>query len=196
MRDIVQIVSENQMWLSGVLLLFIALLLIWLVRKRSSQDELSKLLDAIGVDHLSNIVVDDDLGGEIHIEHLLLTGRGLVILDVKTIRGSIFSSDRMDEWTVISPQDRSTIQNPQRSLYYRISALRSLVQDVPVTGHILFLGAPEFAKGRPMDVIFPDELLDRYEKPGKIALESIVDAFFPYWERVRNACKQASDGDF
>ena len=195
MGGFVQIVSENQKWLYIALLLFVVPLLIWLVRKRSSQDELSELLDAIGVDRLSNIVVDDGMEGKIHIEHLLLTGQGLVVLDVKTIRGAIFASDRMDEWTVITPQGRSTIKNPQRTLYYRISALQLLAQDVPVTGHILFLGGSEFSKGCPMNVIFPDELLDCYEKPGKIALESIMDAFSPYWERVRNACKQAPASD-
>ena len=35
-------------------------------------------------------LVSDGMGGEIHIEHLLLTGKGLVVLDVKTITGVAF----------------------------------------------------------------------------------------------------------
>jgi len=165
-------------------------LLIWLVRRRRrAEGGLGGLVEAVGVDRVSDILVADGMGGEIHIEHLLLTGQGLVILDVKTIKGTVFASDRMEEWTVMTAKDRVVIQNPQPALYDRIAALRLLVRDVPVSGHILFEAEADFSKGRPRDVILPDELLARYRKPDKAELERIMDAFFPHWELVREACK-------
>ena len=173
-------------------MLFLLPALIWLVRRRRSKGGLKELVEAVGVDRVSDILVSDGMGGEIHIEHLLLTGKGLVVLDVKTIAGTVFASDRMDEWTVMTSNDRISIQNPQGALYDRIAALRLLVRDVPVTGHVLFVEGADFSKGRPKDVILPDELLDRYKKPEKAELERIMDAFRPHWETVRAACMPAT----
>jgi hypothetical protein len=47
----------------------------------------------------------------------------------------------------------------------------------------------DFSKGRPTHVIKPDELRERYSKPGHAELERVVDAFSPQWERVVAACE-------
>ena len=191
-ENIIQVNNEYGAWLLGALLLCLVALLIWLARRRRSRGGLGELLAAVGVDRISDILVADGMGGQIHIEHLILTGQGLLVLDVKRIKGTVFASDRMDEWTVMTPKDRISIQNPQPALYDRIAALRLLVRDVPVSGHILFVEGADFSKGRPKHVILPDELLARYKKPEKADLERIMDAFFPHWELVREACKPAS----
>lgn len=191
MDDLSQILIEYRAWLLGALLLLLVPLLIWLWRRRS-KGGLDALVEAVGVDRVSDVLVSDGMGGEIHIEHLLLTGQGLVVLDVKSIAGTVFASDRMDEWTVMTSKDRISIQNPQGALYDRMAALRLLVRDVPVSGHILFVEGADFSKGRPKDVILPDELLVRYKKPERADLERIMDAFAPHWEAVRQACRPAS----
>ena len=192
MENFAQVVNEYSEWLLGALLLLLLPALIWLVRRRRSRGGLQELVEAVGVDRVSDILVSDGMGGEIHIEHLLLTGKGLVVLDVKTITGTVFASDRMDEWTVMTSKDRISIQNPQGALYDRIAALRLLVRDVPVSGHVLFVDGADFSKGRPKHVILPEELLHRYKKPEKADLERIMDAFRPHWETVREACRPAS----
>ncbi len=176
-------------------MLCLAALLVLLIRRRRTEGALSGLVDAVGVDRVSDVLIADGMGGEIHIEHLLLTGHGLVVLDVKTVEGTVFASDRMDEWTIMGPNDRVAIQNPQPALYDRIAALRLLVRDVPVSGHILFAENADFSKGRPRDVIFPEELLARYRKPEKADLERIMDAFRPHWETVRGACRPVEKPD-
>ena len=191
MDNFSQVVIEYNAWLLGALVLVLVPLLVWLWRRRS-KDGLDSLVEAVGVDRVSDVLVSDGMGGEIHIEHLLLTGQGLVVLDVKSIGGTVFASDRMDEWTVMTSKDRISIQNPQGALYDRIAALRLLVRDVPVSGHVLFVEGADFSKGRPKDVILPDELLVRYKKPERADLERIMDAFSPHWESVRKACRPAS----
>jgi len=191
MGSFFQVFIEHRVWLLSGLLLGVLLVSIWAIRRRRSKIGLEELLEAIGMDRVSDVLVSDGMGGEISIEHLVLTAKGLVILDVKTITGTVFASDQIDEWTVLTSTDRISIQNPQRTLHDRITALRLLVRNVPVSGHVLFAEGADFSKGRPKDVILPDELLVRYRKPVKIDLESIMGAFLPHWETVCAACKPA-----
>jgi hypothetical protein len=156
-----------------------------LVYRRRRRGNLDELLRAVSVESLRDILLPDRMGGEIHLQHLLLTAKGLVVLDVKTVRGMVFAGDRLDEWTVIDRAQRFAFPNPQPALYDRVAALRAVAKDMPVTGYILFLDHADFSKGRPTDVIFPDELQTRYRKPEKAELERLMEAFYPHWERVQ-----------
>jgi hypothetical protein len=127
------------------------------------------------------------MGGQIQLEHLLLTANGLVIIDVKEFEGTIFAGDRMQEWTVIGQQGRFTFPNPLGTLYDRIAAVRQLVRDVPVTGHVLFAHSAAFSKGRPKDVLLPTELVELYPKPERADLEQLLESLAPHWQRVKGA---------
>jgi hypothetical protein len=156
----------------------------WGRRRRAS---VLDTLDTIAIDRVTNVLLPDGMGGQIQVEHLLLTGGGLIVLDVKAYEGTIFASDRMEEWTVIGKDGRFTFPNPLVTLYDRVAALRQLVRDVPVAGYVLFGAGADFSKGRPRDVILPDELVDRHRKPEKADLERLLEAFAPHWERVKAA---------
>ena len=60
--------------------------------------------------------------GNVRLEHLVLTGHGLLVVDAKPFVGSIFASERMAEWTVIGKQGRFTFPNPLGTLYDRVAA--------------------------------------------------------------------------
>ena len=93
------------------------------------------------------MLVPDGMGGQIQIEHLLLTANGLVVVDVKAFEGTIFASDRMEEWTVIGRDGRFTFpESAQSTLYDRVAALRQLVRDVPVVGLVLFAPGADFRR--------------------------------------------------
>jgi len=93
----------------------------------------------------------------------------------------------MAEWTVIGKQGRFTFPNPLGTLYDRVAALRQLVRDVPVAGHVLFAGGADFSKGRPRDVLSATELVERYRRPEKEDIERLLVAFAPHWDRVKAA---------
>ena len=165
--------------------------LVYLWRRRRPRGGVAEALRAIGVDSLQDILLPDGMGGQIHLQHVLLTVKGLVVLELKTVEGMVFASDRMDEWTVIGRAGRFSFQNPQPALYERVAALRSQARDIPVAGHVLFLEQADFSKGRPTEVIFPDELRARYGKPERAELERLMEAFYPHWEKVLEASKPA-----
>jgi hypothetical protein len=155
---------------------------------------LARALQAVAIYRLQDVLVPDGMGGQIQVEHLLLTANGLVVIDVKAFEGTIFASDRMAEWTVIGQQGRFTFPNPQGTLYDRVAALRQLVRDVPVVGHVLFAPGADFSKGRPKDVVLPAELVELYRKPERADLERLIDAFTPHWDRVKAATQPVTAG--
>ena len=172
---ILNVFSTNKEWLiGGLFLLGIFVVFIFIKRKQSDSNPLTNLIEEISIERLSNIVLYDDMDGEIHIEHLLLTIRGLVILDVKTSTGKVFGGNQMDEWAILTGQERISIQNPQTALYNRMAALRLLVRDIPILGHVLFIQGADFSRDRPENVILPQELLNLYKIENNLLIKETL----------------------
>jgi hypothetical protein len=96
------------------------------------------------------------MGGFIHIDHILLTPRGVLVLDTRRVTGLIFGGDQMSDWTVMGRGHRYTFDNPQPALYDRIAAVKALVGEVPVEGRLLFSNVGKFTKGIPKWVLMLD----------------------------------------
>ncbi|MBN1237186.1 MAG: NERD domain-containing protein [Gammaproteobacteria bacterium] len=168
-----------------------ALLVVLVWRRR--RPEIARVLRGAAIDSAYDVLVPNGMGGQIHIEHLLLTSKGVVIVDVKGYEGTIFGSDRMDEWTVMTRDKRRfTFPNPQDTLYDRIAAIRRLVRDIPVSGHVLFSSAADFTKGRPREVILAHEFVEEYRKPDKAELEQLKESYIPMWERIKESLEPAN----
>jgi len=112
-------------------------------------------LERIGYQAAHQVLVPDGMGGFIHIDHLLLTRRGVVLLDTRRVAGLIFGGDQMSDWTVMGRR-RYTFDNPQPALYDRMAAVKALVGDVPVEGRLLFSNLGKFTKGKPKYVTMMD----------------------------------------
>ena len=178
---------DQSTWLiaAGVIL---ALLIAWLIyRRRMAGDRLQRVLDDISYDRVDGILIPNGDDGEIQIDHLLLTSRGLLIVDIKDVTGAVFGSDKMEQWTVISSENRFTFSNPQPGLYDRIAAVRHIVRQVPVEGRLVFLDGAEFTKGVPKYVAGLDELHADFNEPDKAAGKFKIEAFKPHWDLIRKA---------
>ncbi len=124
-------------------------------RRRARRKRLLARLDRIAYESAHQVLVPDGMGGYIHIDHLLLTPRGLLVLDTRRVAGLIFGGDQMSDWTVIGRR-RFTFDNPQPALYDRIAAVKALVGDFPVEGRLLFSNIGKFTKGMPKYVMMLD----------------------------------------
>ncbi len=173
--------------LAGVLLL----LLVWLVYRHfyARRRSLETVIRSIAYENLSDLVIAKMDEGEIHIDHLLLTAQGLLILDVKEAHGTVFGSDKMQDWTVIGDERRYTFANPQPALYDRIAAVKHVVRQVPVSGRLLFLDGANFTKGVPNMVCTLDELLSEFGDNDKTGAAAKIDAFKPHWELIRSKAR-------
>jgi hypothetical protein len=142
---------------AGVLLL--GGLIYWGVRayqRRARRRALLARLERVAFDAAHQVLVPDGMGGYIHIDHLLLTPRGVLVLDTRRVVGLIFGGDQMSDWTVMGRGRRFTFDNPQPALYDRVAAVKALVGDVPVEGRLLFSNAGKFTKGIPKYVLMLD----------------------------------------
>jgi len=186
--------SETHLLLLVVAVLLLVLLLFVHRRRRGGARSLSSLFSAIAFERIDGLVVPNGDDGEIQIDHLLLTSNGLLIVDVKDVVGTVFGSDKMQDWTVINEERRFTFANPQPALYDRIAAIRAIVRQVPVTGRILFLDGASFTKGVPRLVSQFDELLQEFVDKDKASAKMKVEAFKPHWERIRRSAVASEAG--
>src|SRR5271154_4745633 len=125
-------------------------------RRRSRRRSLLTRLGRIAFEAAHQVLVPDGMGGFIHIDHLLLTPRGVLVLDTRRVAGLIFGGDQMSDWTVMGRSRRYTFDNPQPALYDRIAAVKALVGEVPVEGRLLFSNVGKFTKGIPKWVLMLD----------------------------------------
>jgi Nuclease-related domain len=131
----------------------------WL-RRRRAREKLARL-DGICFRRVSSVLIPDGNGGQLHLDHLLLSPKGLVVIAERDLAGVVFGSQLMDEWALM-PSGRGariTFANPLRPLYDRIAAVGALAgEGVPVEGRVLFRDAAEFPKGHPPLVVRESEL--------------------------------------
>jgi hypothetical protein len=187
--------AEQINWIYSTVAL-VALLLAWLIyRRRTGGNRLQRVLDEISYDRVDGVLIPNGDEGEIQIDHLLLTARGLLIIDIKDVSGTVFGSDKMENWTVISNKHRFTFSNPQPALYDRIAAVRHIVRQVPVEGRLVFLDGAEFTKGIPDLVAGIDDLHTEFNETDKAAGKFKVEAFKPHWDLIRKAALGTQVGE-
>ena len=179
--------------LTGVLLALVVLVLLlvalwWLRRRRAAEPE-ARLKQAAGA-MLRNVLVPDGNGAELLLGHVLLTPRGILLVDLRHVDGHVFGGESMQDWTVLARQGRHTFANPQHQLYDRVAAVRRLVPDVPVEGCVAFTGRASFSRGRPQHALLFDELIASLQVEPAAAGDSLA-AFMPYWDRLRDAAMDA-----
>lgn len=165
----------------------IAGLLVWAFlewRAYRARRAIDEAISSIAYETLKNVLVPNGNGGQIHIHYLLLTQRGLLVLDLLDHPGAVFGGDQMIEWTVIGKKRRFTFANPQHALYDRMAAVRQLTGDVPVDGRVLFTLRSEFPKGKPRYVVRIDDLTEDFPRVDTMR-GNITAAFGDVWANVK-----------
>ncbi len=156
-----------------------------LIRARRAIDN---VISSVAYDELRNVLLPTGSGEQIHVNYLLLTQKGLLLIDLFDAHGVIFAGEKMEQWSIFGPKRHFMISNPLPMLYDRVAAVRQYAGDnVPVDGRIVFSMRGEFPKGRPDAVIRLDELQDLYPAVEKSAGGGAAAAFADVWDRIRHA---------
>jgi hypothetical protein len=155
------------------------------VRRRKSRAELHDSILSIAFDHVQDVLVPDGMGGVMHVDYLLLTSRGVLVVDLRDVEGNIFGGDQMTEWTAMEGAQRQTFPNPQGALYDRVAAVRSLAGDLNVEGRILFTRRGRFPKGLPRWTLMVDSLRTEFPPADGHAFESWLARYRETWESLR-----------
>ncbi len=175
----------------------VALLLTWVIiiwRKRQALQKMERTIDSIAYEVLRNVLIPNGMDGHIFLQYLLLTERGLLVLDLVERPGAIFGGDQMVQWTSIGKKGRYTFRNPQHVLYDRLAAVKLLAANTPVDGRVVFTTRSEFPKGKSTYVLRVDELTDHFSVVDRNR-GNVVAAFANVWSHVKqNAQPATSEG--
>lgn len=156
---------------------------IWF-KEYSRRRGIDSAIGSVAYEMLRNVLVPNGNGGQIHINYLLLTQRGVLIADVLDLPGAVFGGDQMLEWAAISKKHRYSFANPQHALYDRMAAVKLLAGDVPVEGRVIFTVRSEFPKGKPRNVVRLDNLPNDFPVVDKVR-GNITAAFGDVWANVK-----------
>lgn len=172
---------------------FIALLawvlVIW--NKHRAAQKMEQTIDSIAYDVLRNVLIPNGMDGHIFLQYLLLTERGLLVIDLLDRPGAIFGGDQMVEWTSIGKKRRYTFRNPQHVLYDRLAAVKSLAANTPVDGKVVFTTRSEFPKGKSTYVMRIDELTSQFAVVDRNR-GNVVAAFANVWTQVKKNAQPSS----
>jgi len=159
----------------------------WL-RQVRARKAIDNVISSVAYDELRNVLLPTGTGDQIHVNYLLLTQRGLLVIDLFDVPGVIFAGEKMAQWSVFGPKRHFTFTNPLPMLDDRLAALRQLAGDTPVEGRIVFSMRGEFPKGRPAAVLRLDGLQDEFPVVER-AQGGVAAALAPVWDRVKQAAQ-------
>jgi hypothetical protein len=160
---------------------------VWMLRRKDAR-RVARVTSG-AADYLRNVLVPDGNGGDYHLDFVLLTSRGVIIIDMRDISGNVFGGDQMTDWTLMDGPRRSTFQNPQSGLYDRIASVKAVTQDVPVEGRIVFTKSAKFPKGLPRFTVMLDSIAAEFPRLGAAELDIAVSRYKPGWARLKEAVK-------
>lgn len=164
--------TRNDMLLNtlAVLVICFAVLgsLIWLVSKKEGwaselkgargEAMVAAELKRTGLPHLNDLYVED--GDDItQIDHVVLAGGTLVVIETKNYDKPIFASPGDTTWTAQYKKETEAEANPQRQNRWHITILSRVVGgSVPIEGVVVVMNFAEFPKWKPSGVIKLKEL--------------------------------------
>ena len=178
---------QNRLILTVVGVVMFIALVVYLVRAlktRAAAKRLHQGIVSVSIEYLHNVLVPDGMGAVMHVDYLLLTSRGVVVIDLRDQRGNIFGGDQMTQWTVMNGAHRATFQNPQHALYDRVAAVRALAGELPVEGRILFTRNARFPKGLPRWTLMVDSLRAEFPPVASDAARDWIGRFRGEWQAI------------
>ena len=159
----------------------------WVVRRRDARRVAR--VTAGAADYLRNVLVPDGNGGDYHLDFVLLTSRGVIVIDMRDITGNVFGGDQMTAWTLMNGPSRTTFVNPQAGLYDRIASVKAIATETPVEGRIVFTKRAKFPKGLPRFTVMLESVAAEFPKLGAAELEIAVSKYRPGWTKLKDAAK-------
>ena len=193
MISLPQLDTQTLLSIGAAVLLIVALLFFWGWdrRRRARAAQLAAVVGS-AFEYQRDILAPDGQGGWMHIDFLLLTARGCVVIDLRNVAGNIFGGDQMNDWTVMHREQRYTFVNPQTGMYDRIAAVRALVNELPVDGRVIFTPRGQFPKGLPRYTLMLGSLVSEFPRVDSQSAEQLQPQWREDWQRLTAACKPSS----
>jgi hypothetical protein len=178
------LVAALGLLLAAIVLSLLAVKLWRLWQRRRLSRARSASIEKVALAQVRDMLVPDGNGGHLHLDWLLLTTRGLLVLDVRDVHGNVFGSEQMGDWTVMNGAARSTFPNPLPALLDRLAVLSRLVPQIGVEGRVLFTENARFPKGTPQNCLVIHSLAAEFPVVEAGAAAGMSATMMPHWERL------------
>lgn len=112
--------------------------------------------------HLLNNITLPVGNGTTQIDHILVSTRGVFVIETKHYSGWIFADAKSQKWTQVLYKKKFTFQNPLRQNYKHLKTIQGILDFLPkehIHSVVVFTGSAEFKADKPERVFNPQELL-------------------------------------
>ena len=112
--------------------------------------------------HLLNNITIPFQDGTTQIDHILISTKGIFVIETKHYSGWIFASEKSDQWTQVIYRVKSKFQNPIRQNYRHVKALQQLLDFLPreqIHSVVVFSGNAVFKSPVPKGVVYLNQLV-------------------------------------
>lgn len=115
---------------------------------------------------LSNITLRLEDGTTTQVDHILITTKGLFVIETKNYKGWIFAKSKSKIWTQSIYHEKFRFQNPIHQNYKHVKAIQKILEFLePELIHniVVFSGKAVFKTTKPDNVFYIEELITAIE---------------------------------
>jgi len=113
--------------------------------------------------HLLNNVTIPFQDGTTQIDHILISTKGIFVIETKHYSGWIFANEKSKQWTQVVYRVKSQFQNPIHQNYKHVKAIQHLFDFLPkeqIHSIVVFSGSAVFKSPVPKGVLYLNQLVN------------------------------------
>ena len=146
-----------------LLLLLSLFLLLPTIKLKIGEYKNNKILKNLSKFQLKNVAIQINPDETVHIDYLMLVPSGILVLNIMKYNGIIFGGENVELWTQLVNQKSYKFPNPLRDLEVCESAIRGVIKNCNIIGHIAFVSNCQFPKGKPAKISLLHEMQGELE---------------------------------
>jgi hypothetical protein len=182
--------EEKEIYLlPGLLAILLVMLVGYLVfrrlKKTRTKRKIKRVMRKLSHEMVSNIMLPDGTGNFVHFDYLLLTPKGVIVVDIKDYTGFLFGGENMDQWTQMIKRKSYKFENPLHHNQTRVAVVKNMVGNVPVLGYVVFTNVGRFPKGSPVNTYMLDNI--REDTGLKRDKSKLSSSFLQAWDVLKGA---------
>jgi len=111
--------------------------------------------------HLLNNVTLPFQDGTTQIDHILISTKGIFVLETKHFSGWVYGNEQSKQWMQVIYRMKNRFQNPLHQNYRHVKAIQQLLEFLPeeqIHSIVVFSGSAEFKSGMPKGVVYVSHL--------------------------------------
>ena len=113
--------------------------------------------------HLLNNLTIPIQDGTTQIDHILISTKGIFVIETKNYSGWIFGDEKSKQWTQVIYRVKSRFQNPIHQNHLHVKTIQELLDFLPkehIHPIVVFTGSGQFKSPIPKGVVYLHQLVD------------------------------------